>query len=163
MTAVADSVPLIYAPPARAIRLSPSGRCAAALLAACFLAPLAIGAWLTPDPAGVGTHRQLGWAPCGTLIATGVPCPSCGMTTSVAWFAHGNWAAAFYLQPAAALLSLLLFWGFWIAAYTAATARPVHRLLPLLSAKWSVLLLAAAVLAGWGWKVYLHSHGIDHW
>lgn len=163
MAGVADVVPPIYAPPALPIRLSARHRLVAAGVAFLLIAPLIVGAWLTPDPAGVGTHRQLGWPPCATLLATGVPCPSCGMTTSVAWFAHGNWAASFYLQPMAALLGLLLVWGFWLAAYVAVTGRPVHRLLGGLHSRWTVLFLGAVLLAGWGWKLYLHGHGLDRW
>jgi hypothetical protein len=160
--AVVDALPPIYAPPVSPIRLGLTARVVAAALALTFVTPLLVGAWLTPDASGVGTHRQLGWSPCATLVS-GVPCISCGMTTSVAWFAHGNWAASFYLQPAGWLLSLLLLWGFWIAAYVAATGRPVHRLLAMLSMRWALLILSGAVLASWGWKVYLHSRGLDGW
>ncbi len=49
------------------------------------LAVLITAASLTPDPAGHGTHTQLGLPPCGFLTVTGYPCPGCGLTTS---FAH---------------------------------------------------------------------------
>ncbi|NBO19844.1 MAG: DUF2752 domain-containing protein, partial [Proteobacteria bacterium] len=38
--------------------------------------------WLTPDARGLGTHEQLGLPPCGFYLWYGLPCPSCGMTTS---------------------------------------------------------------------------------
>lgn len=44
-----------------------------------------VAASLTPDPAGHGTHMQLGMPPCGFLASTGLPCPGCGLTTC---FAH---------------------------------------------------------------------------
>jgi hypothetical protein len=53
-----------------------------------FSGPLAVlitAAMLTPDPAGHGTHTQLGLPPCGFLVFTGYPCPGCGLTTS---FSH---------------------------------------------------------------------------
>jgi hypothetical protein len=56
---------------------------------------LAIAACLTPDPDGLGTHRQLlDWPPCGFLLLTGRPCPSCGMTTAWAHLVRGNVTAS---------------------------------------------------------------------
>jgi len=39
---------------------------------------------------------------------TGLPCPTCGMTTSVLAFSRGDLLTAFYVQPAAAFLCSLL-------------------------------------------------------
>jgi hypothetical protein len=57
-------------------------------------AMLAIAAWLQPSPTGQGTHRQLGLPPCSFQFLFGLPCPSCGMTTSWAHFVRGQWSAA---------------------------------------------------------------------
>lgn len=43
---------------------------------------------LTPDPSGMGTHRQLGLSGCAVLTLTGLPCPMCGMTTTFTHLAH---------------------------------------------------------------------------
>ena len=45
-----------------------------------------------PDgtPLTMETHRQLGLPPCTFYEKTGVPCPSCGMTTSFALLVHGD-------------------------------------------------------------------------
>jgi hypothetical protein len=51
-------------------------------------AVLAIALYLSPDPAGVGTHTQLGLSGCAMLTWTGWPCPMCGMTTTFALLAH---------------------------------------------------------------------------
>ena len=59
---------------------------------------------LDPDPRGHGTHEQLGLPPCGFLRDHGVPCISCGMTTSFAAMAHGDPAHAFRANPFGALL-----------------------------------------------------------
>lgn len=56
---------------------------ATALLGAA--AVMVIATWLHPDPAGHGTHTQLGLPPCGFFLGTGLPCPGCGLTTC---FAH---------------------------------------------------------------------------
>ena len=42
--------------------------------------------------------------PCGLKQRTGLPCPSCGMTTALIAFAKGQILEAFYIQPAAAVL-----------------------------------------------------------
>lgn len=48
----------------------------------------------TGRPRVRGTHLQLGLAPCLLLSHAGYPCPSCGMTTSVSLFFHGDVIAA---------------------------------------------------------------------
>ena len=40
-----------------------------------------IALFLEPNPLGHSTHTQLGLAPCGFLVVTGLPCPGCGLTT----------------------------------------------------------------------------------
>lgn len=91
-----------------------SERILAALAALVLLALLGIGAALRPDPAGHGTHTQLGMPPCGFLSATGHPCPTCGMTTAVSLAARASPLASFKTQPFALLLALgaaVAFWG----------------------------------------------------
>jgi hypothetical protein len=46
---------------------------------------------VTADPSGRGTHQQFGLPPCVVLTLTKLPCPTCGMTTSVAHFVRGRW------------------------------------------------------------------------
>jgi hypothetical protein len=41
-------------------------------------------------PLRLETHRQLGLPPCTFYEVTGLPCPSCGMTTSFALLMHGD-------------------------------------------------------------------------
>jgi hypothetical protein len=81
---------------------------------------LAFALYLKPDPlhTGTGTHQQLGFPPCGFLQSTGFPCPTCGCTTAVTWFAHASPLKSFLTQPfgfAVAFLATLLvplsFWG----------------------------------------------------
>ena len=65
------------------------------LLAALALTVFALAVYLDPyRPDGsardMGTHRQLGLPECTFKHATGLPCPSCGMTTSFSLLMHGD-------------------------------------------------------------------------
>src|SRR5438128_12532473 len=59
------------------------------------MAVFGLAAWLKPyDAAGqalkMETHRQMGLPPCTFKAMTGLPCPSCGMTTSFALLVRGD-------------------------------------------------------------------------
>jgi len=60
---------------------------------------LLIARLLRPSADGVGTHRQLGLPPCAFLHFTGIPCPSCGLTTSVAHAARFHFYQSLTTQP----------------------------------------------------------------
>lgn len=62
---------------------------------------------LIPNQSGIETHRQLNLPPCIFLKMTGLPCPSCGMTTSFSELAHGNIAGAFRSNPAGPMVFVL--------------------------------------------------------
>src|SRR5204863_10072293 len=55
--------------------------------------------WIRPDPRGFGTHEQLGLPACKMMEWTGIPCPGCGVTTSLALFGRGRFFAALHNQP----------------------------------------------------------------
>jgi hypothetical protein len=74
---------------------------------------------LQPSPSGVGSHQGLGMQRCQLLDRSGVPCPSCGMTTSFSWFARGNVAASFYVQPMGMLMALSAACCVWGGLYVA--------------------------------------------
>jgi hypothetical protein len=76
------------------------------------IAAFAAAAWLDPyddigRPLSHGTHRQLGLPPCMMNFVTGLPCPACGMTTSISLLAHGDPAAAWRTNWAGAVIGLL--------------------------------------------------------
>lgn len=157
------AVPIVYAPTGPARRLGPAGRLGALLTAAACLAVLLVGASLPPSGRGVGTHQALGLQRCAFLDRMGLPCPTCGMTTSFAWFARGNLAASLYVQPMGAILAALAACGVWVGAYAAATARPVHHLLRTAPSHYYLLSLLALGVLGWAWKIFIHLRRIDGW
>ena len=78
------------------------------LVAAAGLAGLlGLARTLEPDPRGFGTHTQLGMRPCSFATLTGRLCPTCGMTTSFAWFVRGRIGRSWQANPAGCLFALL--------------------------------------------------------
>ena len=62
-------------------------------------AAVAVALCLRPDARGYGTHTQLHLPACIFRQLTGLPCPSCGMTTSVAFMARLEVGRAFLIHP----------------------------------------------------------------
>ena len=133
-------------------------RCIAALVALGCLAILTIAVLLKPDPRGFGTHEALfGAWPCGFILTTGLPCPTCGMTTSFAELMHGHPIRSFITQPAGAVLCLATIGGLILSLYILLSGRaPVvnwERLGPVrLTLGFGLMLFA-----GWGFKM---AHGL---
>ncbi|HVT89981.1 MAG TPA: DUF2752 domain-containing protein [Tepidisphaeraceae bacterium] len=157
------STPLIYASRADAERLSLPYRLLSAGVAAGCAAVLIIAAGLKPDPSGVATHTRLGLQKCWMLDHIGIPCATCGMTTSFSHFAHGNLLASFYVQPMGAVLATLASIAFWIALYLALTGRPALRLMHLFPMRHLTVGMLFFALLAWGWKIMIHLSGMDGW
>jgi len=155
--------PIVYVRSGPLARVSGWGRLLAAVVAVVCLTVLIIAARLTPNPDGMGTHREMGLQSCGFLERTGLPCPSCGMTTSFAWFVRGNVVASVYVQPMGAVLAALCGVAVWAGAYIAITGRPAHRLIASIPGRYHVIPLMVLALAAWAWKMFIHLHGIDGW
>ncbi|MFH1549427.1 MAG: DUF2752 domain-containing protein [Planctomycetota bacterium] len=60
---------------------------------------IVVAACLTPAPNGYGTHTRLHLPPCAFRETTGLPCPSCGLTTSMAYMARFQFGRAFFANP----------------------------------------------------------------
>lgn len=127
------------------------------------LAVLVRAATLPPSPTGVGTHTAMGLLPCNFQVRTGLPCPSCGMTTSFAHFARGNLAASFYTQPMGMVVALAAACSVWAGLYVAATGRPVYRLLRLLPGRYYFIPLMTFAILAWGWKILIQLNKWDGW
>ena len=74
-----------------------------------------IGLILTPSADGHGTHRQLGFPPCPSVLMLGRPCPGCGLTTSWTSLLHGDLGHSIAAHP----FGPLFYFGFTISAFVA--------------------------------------------
>ena len=153
LTNHAPTAPPIYLGNSYSPPMATSTRVLAALAAVACLAVLVTAAWLSPDPSGLGTHRQLGLAPCGLLVNTGIPCPTCGMTTSFTNLVHGRVLASLRGQPAGTILCALTAVGFWVALYVAVTGRPGAAVVRRLPVTGALLTLLGVVIAGWAYTI----------
>lgn len=110
---------------------------------------LGVGACLTPDERGYGTHTQLNDEPgCGFLAETGWPCPACGLTTSVSAMMHGRVGLALRAQPFGVLLWVALA---AVAGGGLAQAVSGRAILSRYRPRWWwLLVIAALLLMGWG-------------
>jgi hypothetical protein len=144
-------------------RLTPMGRLVAAVVAVACLTVLIVASRVVPQSTGMGTHTQIGLQPCGFLRMTGLPCGTCGMTTSFAYFVRGNLVASAYVQPLGAVVALLTGIGFWAAGHAASTGRPAYRVLRRVPVGRAVAVGLTLFLLAWGWKIGLVVGGVDGW
>lgn len=144
------------ATPGRPAAATPGDRLLSAAVLLVSLAVLLTGAWLTPSPAGIGSHEQLGLAPCGIVTTVGIPCATCGMTTAVSHAVHGQFLTALYVQPAGAAFALALAVFSLISGYALVTGLS---LAPVWRGLWRplpVLFAGSFVVAAWVYKIVLH-------
>ncbi len=111
-------------------------------------------AWtLTPDAHGLGTHRQLGLAPCSLVMMTGYPCPTCGMTTSFSYAVRGQLLSALNAQPAGLFVAIMVLLVGVIAITTALTGRAWRVNWFRVSPFQIGIVCVVILLLGWGYKV----------
>jgi hypothetical protein len=100
-------------------------------------------------PLRMETHRQLGLPPCTFYDITGLPCPSCGMTTSFALLVRGDVANSLRANAVGTLLALfclaLIPWSLAsVACKRSLFVRSLERALTVV-----VLLLLGAMMLRW--------------
>jgi len=122
-----------------------------ALLGPVLLAVLAF--FVSPDPRGHGTHEKLGLPPCAMMEWLRVPCPGCGVTTSVALAAHGRISDAARTQPFGLVVTL----GIIVAAAWALAGhfrgRDLHRDLNAIRLAPWLWTLGGALALSWLYKI----------
>ena len=112
-----------------------------------------VSAWLAPSPTGVGTHCQLGMPPCAFHLATGLPCPSCGMTTAFAHMARLNIVAALDAQPFGTALSILVVAAGVAALYCAVFNRSLLGIASRIFTKRTAVIIILVFLLTWAFQV----------
>ena len=118
------------------------------------VAVLALAAWLTPAPSGLGTHRQLGELPaCGWIAVADLPCPTCGMTTAFAHAANGNLIASFLAQPLGCLLAICVAMTLLGSVYVCITGSRLERALAPLCGRRMAWAVSTLVVAAWLYKI----------
>lgn len=138
------------APPMQAVAAERShARLFAAVILIGCVSVLGIAAKLTPNPNGYGTHTQLGMKPCGMLVVTGLPCPTCGMTTAFAYTVRGNLYRAFLAQPGGLALALISIYTSFLCIQTLITGRPPIWLLFWLTPFRLSAILLLILVGGW--------------
>ncbi len=125
----------------------------AGIIALGCLTVLVVAAVLRPDPSGMGTHQQLGLPPCGFKSVFGLPCPTCGMTTSFTNAAHAHPVAAVQAQPFGAILALISAITFWLSLHVAITGSTLGLTAGQLIGPRLPWLLIGGLLAGWSYTL----------
>lgn len=113
---------------------------------------LVVAVVLEPSTTGMGTHQALGLPPCGFAYSTGLPCPTCGMTTSFALTMRGRLYSAIVAQPAGFVLCVLSGIVAFYGACVAVRGRAIWINWDRISTR-LVLCLAFLILGGWGFKM----------
>ena len=110
---------------------------------------VAIARVLHPDPSLLGTHVQLGLPPCAFLTWTGLPCPTCGLTTAFAHMARLEVtmaARAHWLGP---LLFATTVAAIPLGAFACTRALPFTAVIKRLRLVRVAAIIAAAATVGW--------------
>lgn len=91
---------------------------------------------------------------CAFLDATGLPCPTCGMTRSIVMSLHGEWAEAWRMAPGGPVLVI----GLGLFAVLALASGLWHPRFDRVVRR-GVLIYAAAAACIWlgGWLTAIHS------
>lgn len=113
---------------------------------------------LKPHKKGMGTHQLLGLRACEFEVNNGIPCPTCGMTTSFTHAAHGNLLRSFLVQPAGMILALCTAMGAIVSAYVLWTGSGIVALtLSIVSLPRLFTGLLILLALGWAYTLVIHT------
>ncbi len=114
---------------------------------------LGLAWWLEPATKGIGTHQRLGLPACAWPDRFGIPCPTCGYTTSFALAAKGRFAESFVNQPMAMITALAVGCIFVAALWSATTGRSISPIAARFCGGKFWLLVALLAALSWGYKI----------
>ncbi len=76
-----------------------------------------VALYLTPSSHGHGTHTQLGFAACPSVMIFDRPCPGCGLTTSFTNMVHLRFADAFRAHWLGPFMYLIFTGSAWVCLW----------------------------------------------
>lgn len=117
------------------------------------LALLSTARCLEPAERGYGTHQQLGLPACTSRMIWGVPCPACGMTTSWALAARGQWTLAAQANAGGLLLALIALALVPTSCYWLAIGKTFLGDRTCLILGMSLVVALAVAIVQWGWRL----------
>lgn len=121
---------------------------------------VAFAIWIEPDPRGFGTHEKLGLPACKMMEWWGIPCPGCGVTTSVDLAARGRFLDSIRNQPFGFVVALLLPAGALWAIVGHFRGRDLYRdLYDLRIGRWGIV-LGLLLAAAWVYKIVMVRRGM---
>ncbi|HZS07824.1 MAG TPA: DUF2752 domain-containing protein [Blastocatellia bacterium] len=132
---------------------SPNDRLPYLVMACLSGAVLVTARILPPSPRGVGTHELLGLPPCFFLKLTGLPCPSCGLTTCFAHAARLHFYEALVTQPFGLLAFFITLSLIPLSCWLAYRRVPWPSVVGSRAMKSVMGLLLALWLIGWVYKI----------
>jgi hypothetical protein len=100
-------------------------------------------------PRRMETHLQLGLPPCNFKVMTGLPCPSCGMTTSFALLMHGDLANSLRANAVGTLLAVFCLLFIPWALASAVSGRSLFIVSMEKTVTWIVLVFLGLLLTRW--------------
>src|SRR5260370_8203293 len=95
------------------------------------------------------THTQLGLPPCNFKVVTGLPCPSCGMTTSFALLVHGDFRNSLRANAVGTLLAIFCLAFIPWSLFSAVRGRSLFVVSLEKSETWLVIVLITPLLLRW--------------
>ena len=117
------------------------------------LALLLVARLLTPNKGGMGTHQKLGLPPCTAIMWFGIPCPSCGMTTSWSHFTRGEFVRSWQCNAGGLCLALAsIGTGFW--TITMAIRGRYWRLITLEASTILAIIIFAITIVDWVLRIF---------
>ena len=110
-------------------------------------------------PRASGTHRQLGLPPCQFQTLSGLPCPACGMTTSLSLVMHGDLASAWRVNWAGVIVGAMAAVAVaWLVVIAVAGVTPgrwtVERTIEWLALGGVAVAMGRYLMLGIGWCLY---------